>query len=212
MSSSNPGKANVQLQVWKSYNESSDVWSFESGAPTLDNESICTPTESISDEKEYVLLSKPIAPSNRLELEIRPLPDNNSIIVSVRPPRVPVIALDHVPCDIVLVIDVSGSMSAEAPAPSSDPSTRERNGLTVLDLTKHAARTILETLDSRDRLGLVTFSTEAKVVQRLVPMTKENKSEVLDKIAALKVDSMTNLWHGILEGKSQVFSVLWISA
>jgi Mg-chelatase subunit ChlD len=144
-----------------------------------------------------VLLPKP----SNLSLEIHPLPERNGVIVSVRPPREPQRLIEHVPCDIVLVVDVSGSMSAEAPAPAANPSEKERNGLTVLDLTKHAARTILETLDDNDRLGLVTFSTEAKVVQQLLPMTKKNKKAALAKIEGLKVDSMTNLWHGMLEGE-----------
>jgi hypothetical protein len=33
----------------------------------------------------------------------------------------------------------------------------------VLDLTKHAARTIVSTLNKGDRLGIVTFSDEAEV-------------------------------------------------
>jgi hypothetical protein len=157
-----------------------------------------TPAETINSEKELLLLQKP----KNITLEIHPLPERNGVIVSVRPPKEPRIYIEHVPCDIVLVIDVSGSMSAEAPAPAVNPSERERNGLTVLDLTKHAARTILETLDKNDRLGLVTFSTEAEVVQQLLPMTKKNKKAALTKIEGLKVDSMTNLWHGLLEGMS----------
>jgi hypothetical protein len=39
----------------------------------------------------------------------------------------------------------------------------EEYGLSVLDLVKHAARTIIETLDARDRLGIVAFSTRTEV-------------------------------------------------
>lgn len=83
------------------------------------------------------------------------------LIVKVQPPHNhPNPNLHHVPCDIVLVIDVSGSMSFDAPVPGDG---KERTGLSVLDLTKHAALTILETMDERDRLGIVTFGSEAKV-------------------------------------------------
>lgn len=54
-------------------------------------------------------------------------------------------------------------MSAAALAPATADGQREYTGLTVLDLVKHAARTILETLDERDRLGIVAFSIEAEV-------------------------------------------------
>lgn len=46
-------------------------------------------------------------------------------------------------------------MSIEAPVTSANPAETERNGMSVLDLTKHAALTILESLDENDRLGIV---------------------------------------------------------
>lgn len=39
----------------------------------------------------------------------------------------------------------------------------ESFGFSILDITKHAARTILSTLNERDRLGIVTFSNTARV-------------------------------------------------
>lgn len=94
-------------------------------------------------------------------IEIYPFDSTDGLIVKVRPPRDhPNPRLHHVPCDIVLVIDVSGSMGMDAPVPGD---SKERLGLSVLDLTKHAARTILETLGDEDRLGIVTFSSEAHV-------------------------------------------------
>lgn len=55
-------------------------------------------------------------------------------------------------------------MSAPAPLPDvADQSEKEAGGLSILDLTKHAARTILETMKDGDRLGIVTFSTDATV-------------------------------------------------
>lgn len=95
------------------------------------------------------------------EVDIFPFDSTDGLIVKVRPPRDhPNAHLDHVPCDIVLVIDVSGSMCANAPVPGNGG---EQMGLSVLDLTKHAASTILETLGPEDRLGIVTFASEAKV-------------------------------------------------
>jgi hypothetical protein len=95
-------------------------------------------------------------------VEIHPFEDG--LIAKVLPPKEPQDrSLDHIPCDIVLVVDVSGSMGADAPVPTNSGEVSERNGLSVLDLTKHAAKTILETLDAGDRLGIVTFASKAKV-------------------------------------------------
>lgn len=101
-------------------------------------------------------------------LQLYPLSSGNKldgVIVKVQPPKEPANRnLHHVPCDLVLSIDVSGSMDSRAPLPVTDGETQEDTGLSVLDLVKHAARTILETLDSKDRLGIVTFSAQTKVI------------------------------------------------
>jgi hypothetical protein len=100
------------------------------------------------------------------KVEIFPLETVGGLIVKVQPPRDhPNPDLHHIPCDIVLVIDVSGSMGFDAPVPGVG---KERTGLSVLDLTKHAALTILETLGEEDRLGIVTFGSEAKVSSVLI--------------------------------------------
>ena len=101
---------------------------------------------------------------NDLRVQLHPLPTNDSFLVSVQTPKVPAGGLKRASCDIVLVIDVSGSMSDPAPLPDvQDQNEKEATGLSILDLTKHAAKTILETLNKSDRLGIVTFSDDAKV-------------------------------------------------
>lgn len=92
---------------------------------------------------------------------------NDGVLVKIQPPMHPANRdLHHVPCDIVLSIDVSYSMISDAPMPKVSGEEDESNefaGFSTLDLVKHAARTIMETLDSKDRLGIVTFSTNTKV-------------------------------------------------
>ncbi|KAK8062125.1 inter-alpha-trypsin inhibitor heavy chain H3 [Apiospora hydei] len=105
----------------------------------------------------------------------------------------------HVPCDIVLVLDVSASMAEFAPI--MKPGERDENpGCTVLDIVKHAARTIIHTLDEKDRLGLVTFSTVAKARRPLLPMTPENKKSIENIINGLQTESGTNMWRGLERG------------
>jgi Mg-chelatase subunit ChlD len=120
------------------------------------------------------------------------------VIVSIQPPK----GTSRTPCDVVLVIDVSGSMAAKAPTPTTAKGEVEVNGLTVLDLTKHAARAIVETLNSNDRLGIVTFDDEVTTIQRLKPMSKSNKTAAWEKIRKVRPGGLTNLWQGILQGRS----------
>ncbi|KAI1128323.1 U-box domain-containing protein [Nemania abortiva] len=136
------------------------------------------------------------------DVTIHPL--ESGVLVKVQPPVQPSNQIkDHIPCDIVLVIDVSASMSDKAPAPANgeqENATKEDCGLTILDLTKHAARTIVSTLNEGDRLGIVTFGNVAKVVQDLTPMTKICKEESNTKIERMVADGCTNLWGGISKG------------
>ena len=134
-----------------------------------------------------------------LALSLHPLANKNGLIVEIVPPTEPAKPVTHVPCDIVLVIDISGSMGSSAPIPANPGEVTENYGLTVLDLVKHAARTILSTMDAGDRLGIVTFASRATVLQKLTPMDVAGKQEVEKKIDAMCPLDSTNLWHGILE-------------
>lgn len=134
-----------------------------------------------------------------VKLELRPLNGKDGLIVTIEPPLAPQNEkLAHVPCDIVLVIDVSGSMSSEARIPGS--SDQESTGLSVLDLVKHACRTILSTLDERDRLAIITFSNNATEIQGLSVMSDENKKIAEDNIEKMHVQGATNLWAGLRRG------------
>lgn len=108
------------------------------------------------------------------EVQLHPLasPSQDGLLVKIQPPREPAGASptqSRAPCDIVLSIDVSGSMNSAARAPTREGEVAEDLGLSVLDLVKHAARTILETLDERDRLGLVTFASASSVGPLFAP-------------------------------------------
>ncbi|KAM5476043.1 hypothetical protein MauCBS54593_000726 [Microsporum audouinii] len=132
-------------------------------------------------------------------LSVHSIPNKNSMVVSIQPPLKPKDDVPHVPCDIVLVIDISASMNSAAPIPTGE-SGGEDTGLSILDLTKHAAKTIIQTLNENDRLAVVTFCTEIRVAFELDFMSEENKSKVLAAIDCLHGISSTNLWHGIKEG------------
>ncbi|KAI1177061.1 hint-domain-containing protein [Nemania sp. FL0916] len=131
---------------------------------------------------------------------IHPLQEGG-VLMKVQPPlQPPTSVTGHIPCDIVLVIDVSGSMDELAPIPNqvgAEGNAQENTGLTVLDITKHAAQTILSTLNEGDRLGIVKFRFNASVVQDLTPMTEHWKAQARKNINSLRPDGTTNLWDGI---------------
>lgn len=136
-------------------------------------------------------------PSADATVNVQPLPDKDGVIITVQPPKGPVDQnLSHVPCDIALVIDVSGSMGTDAPVPGEGEDT----GLSVLDLVKHSCTTIMSTMTTEDRLAIVTFSNVSKVLQPLTAMTDENKEAAKTKLEAMNLEGSTNLWHGLKNG------------
>ncbi|CRK33767.1 hypothetical protein BN1708_006142 [Verticillium longisporum] len=171
--------------------------------------SSATPDSSVADDNMSVTSEPATLAQDEIDdltLSVHPLASREGLLVKVEPPTTPREALQsgkrspRAPCDIVLVIDVSGSMHDAAPAPVIPGQKDESTGLSILDLTKHAARTILETLDERDRLGIVTFTTNAKVILSLVEMSPDNKISAKAKIENLQPLHGTNMWHGITEG------------
>lgn len=99
------------------------------------------------------------------------------------------------PATIVCVVDTSGSMCSEAAVQGV-----ESTGLSMLDIVKHAVRTVLTTLGDHDRFGLVTFSTQGKVSFQLMYMNAAGKALALSKVADLFTGGSTNLWDGLRLG------------
>lgn len=134
-------------------------------------------------------------------VDIHWVPDSPDVLVSIKPPQKPLGNIEHVSCDVVLVIDISGSMNASADLlNTSSDEKQESSGLSILDLVKHASRTILESLNAHDRLAVVTFSNSATVVQELLKMSEIEKKNTWSRIEKLTVKDCTNLWSGIREG------------
>ncbi|KAL7572488.1 hypothetical protein ACA910_000315 [Epithemia clementina (nom. ined.)] len=102
---------------------------------------------------------------------------------------------EHVPSTFVLVLDESGSMGS--PAVHHDDSDGS-SGLSQLDVVKHASRTIIETLSEHDRLAVVAFSDQARVILPLTFMTSVNKKNANKKIDELLPTFSTNLYDGLL--------------
>tara|TARA_B110000259_G_scaffold41634_1_gene47916 strand:- start:2626 stop:4887 length:2262 start_codon:yes stop_codon:yes gene_type:complete len=114
---------------------------------------------------------------------------------------IPVQGNNTAPLDIVTVIDISGSMSSPAYIMQNGVNTNV--GFTILDITKHSLKMILESLTPVDRISIITFSTDAKVLCNLTYVTPCNKTYLKNIINNLKVEGATNIWAGINEGLKQ---------
>jgi len=118
--------------------------------------------------------------------------DNDTFALSFEPNDLTI----PIPSDIVVVVDTSGSMQSEASV-KNESGKKESNGLSVLDIVKHAARTIVHTMNEHDRFSLVEFNSEASVVCEPMYMTGTNCKAASIAIGSLRAGGRTNLWGGL---------------
>ncbi|KAG8949155.1 hypothetical protein FRC04_008953 [Tulasnella sp. 424] len=146
---------------------------------------------------------------SQLDLTLTADPSGKDVLITVKPPAAPAtpdpkpeqdekedreqLKAKRAPVDFVLTIDVSGSMATEAPVPGEN----ERTGLSVLDVVKHAANTIIITMKPEDRIAIVSFTGKAKVVLPLTHTNEEGKAKALKEVKSLRPLDSTNLWDGL---------------
>ena len=79
--------------------------------------------------------------------------------------------------DLVIAIDVSGSMSGSR-----------------LKLVKSTVKHVFDSLEEKDRVSIITYNKSAKRVFGLKRLTHSNKKEMLEKVNALKAGGQTNMY------------------
>lgn len=117
------------------------------------------------------------------------------VLVTITPPE----GTQRTPSNIVCVIDVSWSMSMEAKVQTSKGGA-ESNGLSMLDIAKHAVKTIIRTLQPQDRIAIVDFCKTAKVLVPLTQMTDQGRAATEAALDKLEFGSGTDLWQGLSQG------------
>lgn len=122
-------------------------------------------------------------------------PEEMMVVASFSPPDL----LERDPCDICAVVDVSGSMGSESTIQGAGGKA-ESHGLSLLDVVKHAVKTVIAVLQPRDRFALVSFSRVATLVLPLTLMDAGGKARANRALEALDADGNTNLWDGLANG------------
>jgi len=135
---------------------------------------------------------------NQVELLISGKPCNveGSDEVDVLIRATPLSEGSRTPTHIVAVVDVSGSMSSIARVQNENGEV-EDDGLSYLDVVKHATRTVIQTLGENDLFSLVSYHSTATVVIEKVVMSKAGKANVTEKLNALRPMGSTNIWDGL---------------
>ncbi|CAK9050205.1 unnamed protein product [Durusdinium trenchii] len=98
---------------------------------------------------------------------------------------------DEVPMDLIVVLDVSGSMNWPV-----DGALRS-GGVPRLALAKDALMALLPKLRPDDRFGLATFSNEGRVIQPLTFVSILQQDELQERIVALQAGGGTTISAGL---------------
>ena len=112
------------------------------------------------------------------------------LIVALADPHIP-LKQEKKGVNVVLVIDVSGSMQANDYQP------------TRLEAAKKSASTLIDGLSANDYVGIVTFSAGATTVSYLSPL----KDRAKEKLAAISPQSQTAIGDGLSLGVDMATSI-----
>merc|ERR1719355_118505 len=110
--------------------------------------------------------------------------EGRDVLVSVVPP-----AGRRMPSDVICVVDVSGSMSSSADLEG------EGVGLCVLDIVKHALKTVVNTLNPEDRVAIVPFSSDARVELPFTHADAAGKAAATAALDSLHPGGGTQMWR-----------------
>ena len=126
------------------------------------------------------------------DIQLQTSVKDDSMYVSIQTPTMS----QRAPVDLVLCIDVSGSMSSEATL-KGDDGGRVSHGISILSLTVSAAKTILHSLNEHDHLSIVTYTDTAKCIVENMSCSPESKQLIEGQLDELRPLNTTNLWAGI---------------
>jgi len=138
------------------------------------------------EEVQLLLSGKPSNEEGSSEVDV---------LVKVNPPT----NGTRTPTHIVCVVDVSGSMGSVAKVQNENGDV-EDDGLSYLDVVKHATRTIIRTLGNDDVFSLVSYHSTATVVLEGQPMTEDGQKTAEKELDALCPLGSTNIWDGLHSG------------
>ena len=101
------------------------------------------------------------------------------------------------PIKVALVIDTSYSMDERVESIDEFGNSNTNDGLSILDIVKHASKTIINSLETGDQVAIVKYSTNGVVISTFTSMNASGKIELISKVNDLRTDGQTNIWDGL---------------
>jgi hypothetical protein len=187
---------------------------FKYKVQAIDNkEAVEAATKKEEEEKDWTNFTPEqvdvVAPQRdptkeEIELKVTSSKENNDLYVHVSVQSGP--GTVRTPLDVCCVVDVSGSMSNGASI-KNESGESEGHGLTILDVVKHAVKTIIHSLEPCDRVAVVAFESSPHLWFPLTQATDLNKEYLEHKVNEMRTMGGTDLWMGLEEGMNLLLAI-----
>lgn len=104
------------------------------------------------------------------------------------------------PMDIVCIIDISYSMGGSAACQTDGKTEYEDLGFSLMDLVKHAVKTVVKVMRPSDRIAIVLFDNKIEVPFGFTMLTDNNREKVLKFVETIDKRNSTNIYDAIIKG------------
>jgi hypothetical protein len=101
------------------------------------------------------------------------------------------------PMDIVCVIDISYSMGGSAACQTDGKTEYEDLGYSLIDLVKHAVKTVINSMRSTDRIALILFDDRIQVPYNFTLLNDANRKELINFVDGINKRSSTNIYDAL---------------
>lgn len=98
---------------------------------------------------------------------------------------------------LVCIIDVSGSMNGSAACQTDGKTEYEDLGYSLLDLVKHAVKTVLKSMRKEDRVSIILFNDKIQVPFTFNELTDIKRNEILQFIENITAKGSTNIYDAL---------------
>ena len=124
--------------------------------------------------------------------------DTNSTSIQITAPELPKNE-NRLPVEFIFCVDVSGSMGTAAIVKGEEDS-----GLSVLDLVKHAIKTLTKNMNEKDRVTLITYNNCADIKCHNIKMNNIGMNIIEAEIDKMVPGGSTNIWDGLFKSMESI--------
>lgn len=108
------------------------------------------------------------------------------------------------PRDIVCIVDISASMGSSAACQTDGHTEYEDLGYALMDLVKHAVKTVVSVMRPEDRVALVLFDDRIEVPYSFTKLEDQQRKDILSFCDGMRNRGSTNIYDALVKGMDMI--------